>query len=75
MKEIMTVKDFAEYTGYSVGYVYQLTHRKKVTFSKPFNGKLFFKKNDVENFIFSKLKKSHDDLEEDALKHNLNRRK
>lgn len=71
----MTVSEVAEYTGYSLGYIYQLTHGKKITFYKPGNGKLYFKRKDVDNFMFSNISKSHRDFEVEALEYNLKSKK
>jgi len=51
-KKIFSVKEAAEYTGLSQFYVYKLIHQKKIPHYKPNNGRVFFKIEDLENYIF-----------------------
>lgn len=41
----------SRYTGYSISYIYKLTSGRKIPFSKPHNGKLFFKISDLDEFL------------------------
>jgi excisionase family DNA binding protein len=40
-----------ELTGYSRGYIYKLTHEKKIPFTKPNGGKLFFYESKILDFL------------------------
>ena len=51
-KKAMTVEDVIKCTGYSRNYIYKLVYLKKLACFKPLGGKLFFKLEDIENFIF-----------------------
>ena len=52
-KEVWTIQDVVSYSGLSKGTVYNLTANKKLPFFKP-NGKIiYFKKDDVINFLLS----------------------
>jgi excisionase family DNA binding protein len=53
-KEIMNIKEAAEYTGYSVAYIYQLTAQGEMPFCKPMGGKkgkLFFSRSELDIFM------------------------
>lgn len=50
-KEILTVEDLINYTGFSRSCIYKLVHNSLIPYSKP-NGKtLFFEKSEIDNFL------------------------
>ena len=51
-RKAMTVEDVIKCTGYSRNYIYKLVYLKKLPYFKPMGGRLFFKLEDVENFVF-----------------------
>ncbi|MCS4432837.1 helix-turn-helix domain-containing protein [Aquiflexum gelatinilyticum] len=52
---IMTIQQAAEYLGYKVGYLYQLTHKHEIpVFRLPNRRKLFFSKNSLDKWILTK---------------------
>ena len=52
-KRILTTEDVAELLGVAKSYVYKLTYKKLIPHYKP-NGKcVFFKREEVEDWIFS----------------------
>ena len=51
-QKALTVDEAAAFTGYSKFYLYKLIGQKKVTYFKPQGGRVFFKKEDLEKFIF-----------------------
>lgn len=63
MKELMTIQEVAEYTGFKVSYLYQLTSKRKLAHYKPTGKVLFFKRSEVDNFFFSNRKKSQQEIE------------
>lgn len=62
----MTIHEVADYTGLQVSYIYQLTSKRKIPHYKPGNGKLIFKRSEVQEFVFSNKIKSKAELEQDA---------
>lgn len=57
-KEILTIKDAAEYLGLSVGCIHQYLYNNKIPCYKP-NGKggnIYFKKSELDNFMLRNRK-------------------
>ena len=48
----LSVTDAAFYTGLSKAYLYKLIYLKKIPYYKPTGGKVFFKKEELDTFIF-----------------------
>ena len=42
----------AAFLGYSKAYLHKLVYQKKVPYYKPLNGRLFFKREELERFIY-----------------------
>jgi len=51
-KVILTLTDAAEILGVKKNYMYQLVYKKAIPFYKPTRGRLFFKRDELEAFIF-----------------------
>lgn len=51
-KEFMTAKEVAEYIGFSISWVRQAVSKGTITCYKPNQKTLFFKKTDIDNYIF-----------------------
>lgn len=68
-KEILTVEDLINYTGYKRSYVYKLVHRNIIPFSKP-NGKtLFFEKTEIDEWLLRNKSQSVSQIEDKAKKY------
>jgi len=52
-KDILTFKEFIDYCGISKSLGYKLTSGKKIPFYKPNNGKIYFKKKDVDQYLLN----------------------
>jgi excisionase family DNA binding protein len=50
-KENMNIGEAAEYCGYAKSYLYQLVHRKEMPSHKPTGGRIFFKREELDDFI------------------------
>tara|TARA_R110002049_G_C9147054_1_gene559984 strand:- start:320 stop:562 length:243 start_codon:yes stop_codon:yes gene_type:complete len=50
-KNILTLNEAASFTGYSKSHLYKLTHYKKIDHYKPNGKNIFFKKEDLINFL------------------------
>jgi excisionase family DNA binding protein len=60
------IKDAMELTGYSRSYLYQLIHFKKIPYHKPNNGRVFFKKSELLDFIYRGKKAADYEVSEQA---------
>jgi hypothetical protein len=50
-KEIWTLEEFCNYTGYSPAHAYHLTSKGKIKFSRPTGKLIFFEKEVVIEFL------------------------
>jgi excisionase family DNA binding protein len=51
-KEALTVEEAAEYTRLSIGTLYVLTHEKRIPFYKPLGKRIYFKRTELDGFMF-----------------------
>lgn len=75
IKQILTVEDLINYTGFSRSYIYKLVHKNVIPYSKP-NGKvLFFQKFEIDEFLLQNKSASTSQLEQKAIQYTLNSKK
>lgn len=65
-KSILNFQEFCEYTGFKKSYAYKITHQRKLPYSRPANGKIFFLKEDVDKWLMSNPVATTEDLESQA---------
>ncbi len=53
-KEVLTSKETSVYLGLSLGYLYKLTGKSKIPAYKPNNGKLYYRRMDLNRWMLSK---------------------
>jgi excisionase family DNA binding protein len=51
-KPAVSIDEAVTITGYTKNYLYKLVHQKKIPVYRPLGGRLFFKRNELENFLF-----------------------
>jgi len=51
-QKALSVDQAAEFTGLKKNYLYKLIYLKKIPYYKPTGGKIFFKQEELEAFIF-----------------------
>ena len=51
-QKALSVDEAASFTGLSKNYLYKLVHQKKIPYYKPLGGRVFFRQNELECFIF-----------------------
>jgi excisionase family DNA binding protein len=51
-KEALTIEEASEYTGISNGTLYVLTHERRIPFYKPLGKKIYFKRTELDTFMF-----------------------
>ena len=64
-KTLLSTKDLAEYTGYSIHSIYSMIKNNTIPYYKP-NRKVFFKKEDIDRWLDSNRKLSKDEIKEQA---------
>lgn len=67
-KEILTLQDFCNLTGFSKSHTYKLTAGRKVPFYSPGGKTIFFKRDEVLQWIASNPVKTLDSIEQEANK-------
>ena len=55
-KEVLGSKEASVYLGLSLGYLYKLTGKSKIPAYKPNDGKLYFRRMDLNRWMLSKRK-------------------
>lgn len=66
-KQIFTVDDVVNYTGFSKSYVYKLVHNNILPYSKPNNRTLFFTKTEIDEWLLQNKSKSISQIEREAI--------
>lgn len=66
-KQIFTVDDVVNYTGFSKSYVYKLVHNNILPYSKPNNRTLFFTKSEIDEWLMKNKSKSISQIEQEAV--------
>jgi len=64
-KEVLTLREACKFTGLSESTFYKMSSNHKISFSKP-QGKLFFKRTDLEAFMLSNYMPSKEDLSDNV---------
>jgi excisionase family DNA binding protein len=65
-KEALTVEEASEYTGLSSGTLYVLTHEKRIPFYKPLGKKIYFKRAELDGFMFRNKQSADYEVSEKA---------
>lgn len=50
-KEVLTLDECSTFTGYSKNHLYRLTSQRAIPFYKPMGGTIYFKKQEVEEWL------------------------
>ena len=68
-KNIFTIEDLANYTGWSKSYIYKKTSDGTLEFSKPLGKTIFFCKDYIDKFLLSKMNRTKEQLENRAIEY------
>jgi excisionase family DNA binding protein len=68
-KEILSFKEALVYLDISESFLYKLTSKKAIDFTKPNGGKIYFKKTDLDNWMLQVKTTSARALEESVFNH------
>ncbi|WP_234912421.1 helix-turn-helix transcriptional regulator, partial [Vibrio anguillarum] len=60
-KEIMTISECSLYTGLSKSYLYKLTHKEKIPFSKPLGKRVYFERSKIDQWLLRNNKGGFDE--------------
>jgi excisionase family DNA binding protein len=65
-KQVFTIDDLANYTGWSKSYIYKKTSDGTLKYSKPLGKTLFFSKDWIESFLMSNTTSTAEELKTKA---------
>lgn len=68
-KQILTFKEATLYLGLSSSSLYKKTSARTINFFKPNNGKIYFKKSDLDTWVLSNEQKSIENLANEISSH------
>ncbi len=68
-KEILSFNEALIYLDVSKSLLYKLTSKRVINFTKPNNGKLYFKKSDLDDWMLKNESKSLSVLEDEIVNH------
>lgn len=66
-KKILSFKEAVSFMDVSKSFLYKLTSEGRINFFKPNNGKIYFRKEDLENWMMQNEMKSITSLEESII--------
>lgn len=73
-KEILTLIEAAAYLGLKTGYIYKLTHSKKIPFYKPNGKRIFFQRTDLDAWLLRNRQASQEEIEQEAANYTIKNR-
>ena len=74
-KKVLTFDEACDYSGISRAYMYNLTSKNKIPFSKP-NGKvIFFSKDELDTWLLRNKQISKEEIKDKALNYVLKNKK
>lgn len=62
-KDILSLNEAAKYLGVSKSTLYKMTFENKISYYKPSGKLIYFRKNDLDNFLLKKRIKSNEEWE------------
>lgn len=74
-KTVLNIDDVATLTGYSKQYLYKLTSKNKIPHYKPQGKNIFFKKEELENWMLQNRQATVDEIEQEAISYSVNKTK
>lgn len=74
-KTVLTIDDASEYTGLSRSYLYKLTAKGEIPFSKPRGKLIYFSKEKLDQWLLSNNRKSKQEIRTEALEYTFRRKK
>lgn len=66
-KTVLSLEEASEYTGISRSYLYKLTARGEIPFSKPRGKMIYFSREKLDHWLLSNSRKSEKEIKTEAL--------
>jgi len=66
-KNVLNFEEASDYTGISQSYLYKLTAKGEIPFSKPRGKMIFFSKVKLDDWLLSNQRKSIDEIKTEAV--------
>jgi len=67
--DMLSAEEAAKYINRKISTIYQLTHKKRILYSKPGGGKLYIKRSNLDNYLSrNPMKPNRDNTDEKAKK-------
>ncbi len=74
-KPVLSFEEAAEYTGLSKSYLYKLTARGEIPYSKPRGKMIYFSREKLDEWLLQNSFKSLSDLEQEAISYTAKNKK
>ena len=74
-KTVLSLEEASEYTGISRSYLYKLTAKGEIPFSKPRGKMIYFSKDKLDQWLLSDARKSKSELKTEALDYTFRNKK
>ncbi|GHA47470.1 hypothetical protein GCM10007103_30510 [Salinimicrobium marinum] len=74
-KTVMSLEEASEYTGISRSYLYKLTAKGEIPFSKPRGKIIYFSREKLDHWLLSNSKKSAGELKTEVLEYTFRNKK
>ena len=65
-KPVLTLKDCARYTGYSIQHIYKMTSCNEIPYYKPNGGVIFFDKAEIDQWLLRNRQSTSEEIERKA---------
>jgi len=66
-KAVLSLDEVADYTGLSKQYLYKLTSKNIIPFSRPNGKKIFFSKAEVDKWLLSNRQSTEEEIQSEAI--------
>lgn len=73
-KIVFNLDELVLYTRLSKLYIYKLTSHNKIPFYRPNGKQLFFKKEEIDNWLLRNRQSTNEELEQEAINYSINKR-
>lgn len=74
-KSVLSLEEASDYTGISKSYLYKLTARGEIPFSKPRGKRIYFSREKLDDWLLSNQSKSREEIKSEALEYAFRNRK
>ncbi len=66
-KAVLSLDEVAEYTGLSKQYLYKLTSKNTIPFSRPNGKKIYFDKLEIDKWLLSNRQSTEEEIQSEAI--------